>query len=1158
VYKKILLLANLCLIVFLSNIALAVTWDAQGDNDYWHTAQNWSSNIPPTSAQDATIQNVQHTAVVNADTASVTCRHLLLYGNGGTFRVETGGTLNSSGRIQFGADLQDANGIVDVNGGILNLNYTNTTGTNYQFNVRNGGIVNANAIYMGTGASSQSTININGGTVNVTTIMSIGHFQNTGTHNLNMSEGQINTADLSLARSNGTACHFQFDGGTVNVTDTLVVGGGNAVISIDMTGNAKFVINGNVSDTIFGYIDAGILTSYNKVGRAGFSVTYDSASDNVTVTVPHCTMENAPFTDLNGDCKVDFIDLGILVDNWLKTGYLYVDQRLIHDQGIDLFDFATVSSSFFSEPKVYRWTGHGQTTAWDCKDNWDANSVPASDVKVIINSQYPALIDSITQTQQCHSLYLAYDTEGSGELKINSAGTLNVSQNVYFGTTTNSVNGVMDIHDGQLNAYSIKSYGTSHQINIKGGAITATGCIAMGCSASPNSVTTINIDGGSLVVNDGIYLGHVQNSGTHSINMTDGTLTSNNLYIAQADSTTSHLQFDGGTINLTDTLSIAEAPQSQGSIDIRGNAQIIISGDKTTLISNYIAQAKLTAFSGSGTIEFDYDTTNPGSTTINAAQYIPSNISAYLQIDGQPVNPDGLVNLVYNGTKITASMQAPSDANYTFGFALEADLLNTLELGMPAYNISTLGQPVTIPYPYEWNYCGLSNVLNFPRLVLPGIIYDENLYVADTHKLFSIKLEENNNKVRALFLKHATYNDGADRAVPILSMSAGQTAQIDVSIYPSVEAANEKIYGTSDQLTGTITQIPYRGYTALYFTQAQYETCAQKFESVFDWVILREIEPQSWMADTFHNKNIKTLSYRFLGALRRFSAQVTPEIEANYSMIGSEGQLYTAPSSPNGSWLLLDIRDPNARHLLVQMAADDISKGFDGVFLDGYSFWADVNGLRGGNVPDADSSLAYARWLLLEETKAAMTRINPDAKLLILGNQYYDTLGVADVCIKERMYWLWHNFVSNYYDRETSINKDLDLAIETEQALFLAKNSAYGSKGLSPVAVQSALNFVRYPSGLCYVGLGDFYNSHLDGWSDAVVDVATGSLYISDVYPSNAYVHFEEKFRMYADEQVIVTFNKPVDILKDAPGEQWEYDTLSLQMQPTVRYDIAE
>ena len=173
-------------------------------------------------------------------------------------------------------------------------------------------------------------------------------------------------------------------------------------------------------------------------------------------------------------------------------------------------------------------------------------------------------------------------------------------------------------------------------------------------------------------------------------------------------------------------------------------------------------------------------------------------------------------------------------------------------------------------------------------------------------------------------------------------------------------------------------------------------------------------------------------------------------------MSGSDGQPYTALRSPDGNWMLGDIRQPQVRARFVQMARNAVQAGFDGVYLDGYAFWADGAGRVGGHAPRAEHSLAYARWQLLREIRAAIHQVNPNALLGLLGNAYYDTLGVADFIMKERMYFAWHTHGLLYSDRDTRINSACDREFELGLAPYVAKPLVYGSKGRSPIAVQSA------------------------------------------------------------------------------------------------------
>ena len=310
---------------------------------------------------------------------------------------------------------------------------------------------------------------------------------------------------------------------------------------------------------------------------------------------------------------------------------------------------------------------------------------------------------------------------------------------------------------------------------------------------------------------------------------------------------------------------------------------------------------------------------------------------------------------------------------------------------------------------------------------MPALNVGGQIYVADTHELFSLPIEPcKEGKIRALLLAHRFFNDGGDRATPELHLRAGETQKVVVKIYKDIEAVNQDRFGQHASMRGNMVGIFFleqaedtgRENDGFYgasgiahccrsFTSAEWELTAKKLEGVFQYAILRDQISNS-IAPIFHRRGMKIYHYEYLGAWRRHSPDVTPDIERNFSLHDTKGQLYMAPHSPDGVFLLVDIRRPEVRARLVEDARAAVRSGFDGVFLDGWPFWSDATGNIGGNVPSATESMAYARWLLLTETKKAIRAENPNATLGILTNNYYDSLGVGDWAMKEFMYGGWY------------------------------------------------------------------------------------------------------------------------------------------------------
>jgi T5SS/PEP-CTERM-associated repeat protein len=77
-----------------------------------------------------------------------------------------------------------------------------------------------------------------------------------------------------------------------------------------------------------------------------------------------------------------------------------------------------------------------------------------------------------------------------------------------------------------------------------------------------------------------------------------------------------HLQINGGTINCG-AVTMRPNPYSTGTVDVRGGT-LIINGDAVSTIQGFIDDGWIAAYSGYGTLQLDYDVTNPGKTTLGA------------------------------------------------------------------------------------------------------------------------------------------------------------------------------------------------------------------------------------------------------------------------------------------------------------------------------------------------------------------------------------------------------------------------------------------------------------------------------------------------------------------------------------------------------------
>ena len=535
----------------------------------------------------------------------------------------------------------------------------------------------------------------------------------------------------------------------------------------------------------------------------------------------------------------------------------------------------------------------------------------------------------------------------------------------------------------------------------------------------------------------------------------------------------------------------------------------------------------------------------------------PVHLTPYLMIDGQERAPEPAVRVTQRGEAVTATLETPVDGTYRFGIAVEADVIRPMSRSPYRYPPDDVSGPGTIRYPYDWTYRKQGNVLNRPRLVLPGVHAGGKLYVLDTHEMTAISFDAHGDDARALMLLHRFYNDGGDAASPDLPLRAGQRRQLSLRVFDSIQAANAARFGPTRPMRGLVIHPYYKLWTDVRLGPQQYGRIADAFSGLSDFVVVREIDAEDWIAPIFHDRDIRTFAYQYTGGLRSNSIQIDDELEREIGLSDSEGRRYAGPESPSGAWTLCDIRRPEVRALFVENARAAVEAGFDGVYLDGYPIYPDATGRRGGHAPGARMSRIHARWLLLREIKQVMLAVNPDARLGVLGNHYYDALGAADFIMKERMYFGHDHKGEHFMDDRTHVCQDLDVWVEEELAPYITTNVCYGAKGFSPIAVQSAAHFVRRPREMRRVGMGDFYPWRLERYLDSVVDCAGQTdLYLSRIEPSANRVHFEGRTVIWTDAPTTVDFSRPAWIIENAEDVRPD-STTRLEMRSQARYQVC-
>ena len=109
---------------------------------------------------------------------------------------------------------------------------------------------------------------------------------------------------------------------------------------------------------------------------------------------------------------------------------------------------------------------------------------------------------------------------------------------------------------------------------------------------------------------------YVGNGGTGTVTISGGSIRVNQLLsVAQQSGSTGRINVNGGTISAS-TLNI----NSGGRISITAGS-LIIDGNQIPALRNYEASHLLMAYSGAGYLVYDYNTINPGKTTVTAVAF---------------------------------------------------------------------------------------------------------------------------------------------------------------------------------------------------------------------------------------------------------------------------------------------------------------------------------------------------------------------------------------------------------------------------------------------------------------------------------------------------------------------------------------------------------
>ncbi len=144
----------------------------------------------------------------------------------------------------------------------------------------------------------------------------------------------------------------------------------------------------------------------------------------------------------------------------------------------------------------------------------------------------------------------------------------------------------------------------------------------------------------------------------------------------------------GSVLNLFTIDPDGNSIQSGSVLDISGSGIVTIPNDRTTVMSNYVAAGKITAYGGTGTVGIDYNNPNLGKTTL----YAIAPVAPPRQTITGATTSDGNVTLTYQTT-----------AGHIYHIESSASLSPAAWTRVAGSSTTATGAPVTFTFPASGN-----------------------------------------------------------------------------------------------------------------------------------------------------------------------------------------------------------------------------------------------------------------------------------------------------------------------------------------------------------------------------------------------------------------------------------------------------------------------
>ncbi len=214
------------------------------------------------------------------------------------------------------------------------------------------------------------------------------------------------------------------------------------------------------------------------------------------------------------------------------------------------------------------WTDDGPDHLWSTPTNWASGTVPTSSDLAIINLVPGPIIDA----------------------------------------------NVDAVADGILSGFG----GSTGELTMDGGTLTF-GWGHIG--EDDGGYGTINMNSGTITVN-GFTVG---DWGVGTLNMTGGNFIVGDDFVIAGGSPTAigHVNLDGGTI-IAGWLGMRWDEDAVGTMDVRAGT-LILTHDELAWVQECIDNGWITSYDGQGTLNLDYNVTNPGQTTLTAVHKLIPN-----------------------------------------------------------------------------------------------------------------------------------------------------------------------------------------------------------------------------------------------------------------------------------------------------------------------------------------------------------------------------------------------------------------------------------------------------------------------------------------------------------------------------------------------------